>query len=198
MIQRELEGEIESWLGYPILKCPLDLWVYQEIIFQSEPTLIVETGTFKGGSALYFSHLFDLMRREGRIISIDIATQDNLPKHDRITYHTASSIDSSTIEFLKSRIRENDRIMVILDSDHHYDHVLKELQLYSPLVTKGLYLIVEDTNVSGNPVFDPRYDQGPMEAVLEFMKGDPPFTIDKKREKHLLTYNPKGYLLRTE
>jgi cephalosporin hydroxylase len=83
--------------------------------------------------------------------------------------------------------------MVILDSDHHKDHVLRELEIYSKFVTNGSYIIVEDTNINGHPV-RPKFGPGPTEAVKEFLKGSRDFVIDKSREKFFLTFNPNGYL----
>ncbi len=85
--------------------------------------------------------------------------------------------------------------MVILDSDHSRDHVLRELELYSPLVTPGCYLVVEDTNVNGHPV-SPEFGPGPMEAVEAFLETTNDFEVDRSREKLLLTFNPSGYLRR--
>ena len=85
--------------------------------------------------------------------------------------------------------------MVILDSDHSRDHVLRELELYAPFVTRGCYLVVEDTNVNGHPVV-PGFGPGPMEAVTAFLRTAADFTVDHAREKFMLTFNPSGYLRR--
>jgi cephalosporin hydroxylase len=85
--------------------------------------------------------------------------------------------------------------MVILDSDHSADHVQQELNIFSRLVTVGNYLIVEDTNVNGNPVL-PLYGAGPMEAVTQFTSTQTDFILDPQREKFLMTFNPRGYLRR--
>lgn len=89
----------------------------------------------------------------------------------------------------------HDSVMVILDSDHRKDHVLKELRAYSQYVTVDSYLIVEDTNINGHPVY-PDYGPGPMEAVEESLKEDDRFAVDRTKEKLLLTFNPGGYLRR--
>ena len=87
--------------------------------------------------------------------------------------------------------------MVILDSDHTRDHVLRELELYAPLVTPGSYLVVEDTNINGHPVA-PEFGPGPMEAVEAFLETTDEFEVDRAREKLMLTFNPSGYLRRVE
>jgi cephalosporin hydroxylase len=86
-------------------------------------------------------------------------------------------------------------VIVLLDSDHTKDHVLAELNAYSPLVTPGSYLIVEDTNLNGHPV-DPDYGPGPMEALDAFLTTHSEFAHDTTQDKFLLSFNPKGYLKR--
>jgi cephalosporin hydroxylase len=181
------------WFGVPTLKCPLDMWIYQEVIFKTKPDLIIECGTNQGGSALFFAHMLTLMGGDGRIITIDIEHLDGRPEHERITYLKGSSTSPEMLENVKQHIKPETRVMVVLDSDHSKAHVLEELKLYAPLVTVGLYLIVEDTNINGHPV-RPDFGPGPMEAVDEFLKDNDHFQIDPGREKFHLTFNPRGYL----
>ena len=185
-----------TWLGVPIYKCPLDLWIYQEIIFELRPDLIIETGTCKGGSALYIACLLDLVDH-GKIVTIDIEARDSRPKHERVTEITGSSTADETLRKLDRELNGCSSVMVILDSDHRKDHVLKELAIYSKLVTVGSYLIVEDTNVNGHPVL-PEHGPGPMEAVEEFLETNRGFEVDTAKEKLLLTFNPGGYLRRVK
>jgi cephalosporin hydroxylase len=181
-------------LGIPTLKCPLDLWIYQEIIYEIKPDLIIETGTAYGGSALYLAHLCDLMGK-GNVVTVDIENQAKRPKHSRIEYLTGSSVDPVILSKMGERVQKAKTVLVILDSDHRKPHVFQELQCYGPWVTKDSYLIVEDTNVNGHPV-DPEYGPGPMEAVEDFLKGNNQFAADRQREKFYLTFNPSGYLKR--
>ncbi len=182
-----------TWLGVPIQKLPSDLQVMQEILWEKKPDVLIEAGTYLGGSALYFATLFDAIGH-GRVISLDIEHVRELPQHERITYLIASSSAAETVEKVKSLIKDGETVMVDLDSAHNRDHVLQELRLWSPLVTPGQYLIVEDTNVNGHPVL-PDFGPGPMEALDEFLSGSPPFSIDEgKHQKYLHSFNPRGYL----
>jgi cephalosporin hydroxylase len=180
------------FFGVPTQKCPLDMWVYQEILHELRPEVVIETGTADGGSAYYMASLMDLMGM-GRVISVDIEHKPERPKHSRITYFHGSSTDKKIVEQITRDIAGVSKVMVILDSDHSRDHVLDELRLYAPLVSAGSYLIVEDTNVNGHPV---RKDHGPgpMEAIQEFMRSNSEFEVDEGREKFYLTFNPGGYL----
>ena len=180
-----------SWMGLQCSKCPLDIWVYQEIIVETKPDIIIECGTGQGGSSLFLASICSLLNK-GRVITIDIVDR-NLPEHYLIKQIIGSSIDVQTLGILKSSIHPNETVMVILDSDHTADHVFRELLLYSPLVTKNCYLIVEDSNINGHPVTSEMYP-GPMEAIELFMKNNEDFIIDKNREKFFLTMNPNGYL----
>jgi cephalosporin hydroxylase len=186
------------WLGVPVIKCPLDLWVYQEILFELKPDVVIECGTSKGGSAYFLSSMCELVGH-GRVITIDLYPKPNRPQHKRLTYLSGSSTDEQTLSELGRLIRDSDgdspSVLVILDSDHSREHVLDELRLYSPLVTRGSYLIVEDTQLNGHPVW-PDFGPGPMEAVDIFLSETDDFVIDTAREKFYLTWNPRGYLKR--
>ncbi|MED2790239.1 cephalosporin hydroxylase family protein [Bacillus wiedmannii] len=180
------------WLGVPICKLPSDLFLYQEIIHELKPDLIIECGTFYGGSALYLASMLDLIGK-GHVLTIDIFPQPNRPSHDRITYVTASSVSVQAVQTILSMRKPDDVILVILDSDHSKEHVSKELLLYKSIVTKGSYLIVEDTSINGNPL-SPDWGPGPMEAVEEFLAKNNNFIIDESKHKFFISFNPKGFL----
>ena len=182
-----------KWMGVPIQKCPMDLIIYQELIYSIRPDIIIETGTKVGGSALFFANICDNIKH-GQLITVDIDKVGKLPIHNRITYLNGSSVDNNIVDFIKHRC-ENKKVMVILDSDHSEDHVLKELNIYSGFVSVGSYLIVEDTNISNSPVYGIE-GKGPLEAVFKFINNNDNFVIDKSKEKFYFTFNPNGYLLR--
>lgn len=180
------------WLGVPVQKCPLDLWIYQEIITELRPDLVIETGTADGGSALFLASVCDAVG-VGRVLTVDIKESPLREEHERIEYLVGSSVSDEVVARARAAAADAERVLVILDSDHGKPHVLDELGLYSALVTSGSYIIVEDTNLNGHPVH-PGHGPGPMEAVEEFLAGDPGFERDPSREKFMLTFNPKGYL----
>ena len=182
-----------TWLGAQALKNPLDLWIYQEIMVETQPELIVETGTYRGGSALFLASLCDLLDR-GEVVSIDVEPlRDDYPQHPRITYLGGrSSTDPDVVAEVRERAAGR-KTLVILDSDHSQGHVEAELAVYAPLVPVGCYLIVEDSNIGRI-----RKDllPGPLEAIETFLAGSDAFEIDREREKFLITFNPNGYLRR--
>ena len=184
------------WMGVSVRKCPLDLWLYQEILHKLKPDVIVECGTDLGGSTSYFASICDLIGH-GRIISIDIANLKGRPQHTRITYIHGSSTDNETFDKVKGMINPGEGVMVVLDSDHTRDHVINELRLDNSLVTRVSYLIVEDSNVNGHPVF-PEFGPGPMEAIEIFLKENDQFIVDREQEKFFVSFNPKGYLLKVK
>ena len=185
------------WMGIRSMKCPLDLWIYQEILFKTRPDIIIETGTNEGGTSLYLANICDLMNN-GEIITIDISSPKDKPEHKRVHYVHGDTTSEKTIEKIhqlieKMDIKSDTKIMVILDDEHSEDHVFQEIEIYGKFVTPGNYLIVEDTAMGGHPVW-PELEGGPMEAVERYMKNNHDFEIDNDQEKFLLTFNPKGYL----
>jgi cephalosporin hydroxylase len=182
------------WLGARAEKCPLDLWVYQEILTESRPDVVIETGTAAGGSALFLASVCELLGG-GTVVTVDIEVRTDRPAHDRIRYVRGSSTAPETVREVRGCVPPGARVLVILDSDHSRDHVLAELRTYADLVGPGGYVIVEDTNVNGRPVrldFGP----GPFEAVEEFLAENESFEIDRDREKFFMTFNPGGFLRR--
>ena len=155
-----------TWLGAQALKNPLDLWVYQEIMVETQPELVVETGTYRGGSAFFLASICDLLGA-GEVVSLDIEPlREDYPEHPRITYLGGrSSTDPDVVADVRSRA-EGRRTLVILDSDHSQAHVEAELAEYARLVPVGGYVIVEDSNIG-----QIRKDllPGPLEAIEAFL-----------------------------
>lgn len=193
---RGLHTIVLSWMGYELFKCPLDLWIYQELILMQRPDVIIETGTYKGGSALYLASICDMVGH-GEVVSIDIddSHRATRPRHPRITYIHGSSIAAPVVERVFDLVSNRPNALPILDSEHARDHVLEELRIYRKLVPAGGYLIVEDTNINGHPTYRD-FGPGPWEAVDAFLSEDAEFYADRSAERFILTMNPRGYLRR--
>lgn len=196
-----------SWLGRPVIQFPQDLMAMQEIIWQVKPELIIETGIAHGGSLVFYASMLELARTDGRVLGIDIDIREHnkveIEKHPmfkRITMIEGSSVDEDIVKKVHGIAKGKKPVLVVLDSNHTHEHVLKELKSYAPLVTKGSYLVVFDTLVEDMPagIFQDRpWDKGnnPKTAVWDFLKSDSRFEIDKEMEKKLLiTVAPDGYL----
>lgn len=192
--RRDRIWEQTKWMGYPVLKTPADLWIYQELLFEIKPDLVIETGTYASGTTLYLAHLMDIIGK-GRVVSIDTTRQPIRAQHSRITYIEGSSSDPAIAHAAGTHRVEGGSCLVILDSDHTKDHVAREMMLFAPLVSHGSYLIVEDSNVNGHPVY-PSFGPGPYEAIEEFLAKTPAFQPDPSRQKFLVSWNPRGYLRR--
>ena len=193
---RGLHTIVLSWLGHEMLKCPMDLWIYQELIHRERPDLIVEIGTYKGGSALFLASICDLVG-VGEVVTIDIdATHAAVrPHHPRITYLTGSSTDPAILDQVARRVAGKANVMVILDGDHRRDQVLAELRTYQRFIAPGGFLIAEDTNINGHPSY-PEFGPGPWEAVEAFLAENAAFYADRSCERFMLTMNPRGFLRR--
>jgi cephalosporin hydroxylase len=182
------------WLGISTFKCPLDLWIYQEILQELRPQLIVECGTASGGSAAYMASMCDLVG-SGRIVTIDIESTPDRPVHPRITYLLGSSVDPDVVAQVRAMLPSEGHVLVILDSDHSAAHVALELSTYCDMVTVGSFLVVEDSDINGHPVL-PDFGPGPMEALDAFLKANDQFVVDEAKQKYHLTFNPRGFLRR--
>jgi cephalosporin hydroxylase len=186
----------------PIEKNPLDLWMMQQIIYETRPDFIVETGTFKGGSALYWAYTLNGMGLENsRVITADVqdltATAAGNPLWKKyVTFFKASSTAPEIVSEIARRVKGH-RVLVTLDSDHTAAYVLSEMRVYAPMVTPGSYLVVEDTHMDGVPT-DPGFGPGPLAAVQKFLKegGSKDFEQDFSREAFVMTFNPGGWLKR--
>src|ERR1700754_205451 len=135
-----------SWMGRPIIQYPQDMIAMQEIIWEVKPDLIVETGIAHGGSLIYYASLLELIGK-GKVLGIDIDIREHNrkeiekhPMYKRIEMIQGSSVAAETVEKVKTFAKDYATIMVVLDSNHTHDHVLQELQAYSPLVSVGSYM----------------------------------------------------------
>ncbi len=189
------------YLGMLSLQYPADNWVMQEIISDIKPDFIIETGTFTGATTLFYADILGKVNSGGKVITIDVQNlveKASLRRNwkERVEFYQADSTAGGLVWMIAEKVKGK-KVLVTLDSRHTKSHVLRELELYSPLVSPGSYIIVQDTHLGGHPnrhISVP--GEGPWEAVEEFLKKTDDFIIDRSREKHLVTQNPSGYLKR--
>jgi len=196
-----------TWMGRPIIQFPQDILAIQETIWKVKPDLIIETGIAHGGSLVFHASILELLGNDGRVVGVDIDIREHNriaieehPMFKRISMIQGSSIDPDVVNTVRKHCDGKCNIMVILDSMHTHDHVLRELELYSSFVSSGSYLIVLDTVIEDMPAdFFPGRPWGkgdnPKTAVHEFLKKNNRFEIDKEiQNKLLISVGPDGYL----
>lgn len=188
-----------TFLGYPIQQNPIDMYIYQELIYRLRPQYIIQTGIFNGGSILYFAKLLDLIEspQDTPVIGIDISlsVKARTLSHPRIQLIEGDSINAKTIDRVSALLKGSVGL-VSLDSNHSQRHVFRELQLYSSITAIGSYIVVEDTNVNGHPVCT-KHGPGPLEAVNEFLAQDKRFIRDDEIwSRHFLSHHQRGFLKR--
>jgi cephalosporin hydroxylase len=199
-----------NWLGLPVIQMPTDIIAMQELIWETKPQLIVETGIARGGSLALYATVLQIIG-EGTVIGIDI----DLRPHNRqaLTSHPlahrfrlidGSSTDPTVVQQVRELAQDCERVMVVLDSNHTHEHVLAELEAYGSLVSPGQYLVVADTAIDEIPVqaHRPRPwapGNSPLSAVNEWRTRHPEFDVDKVLEDKLLISSSRGgYLVRKQ
>ncbi len=194
--QKEIVFDKVTWMGKPIWKNVMDAWIYQEIVFETKPDVVVEIGSKFGGSTRYFADLLQLIGA-GFVVSIDLDRSEFDLVHDRVFVLTGNSSDLGLLKRVEE-LCQGKNAMVVQDGAHYKKQVLEDLENYSKFVGPGSYFIVEDGIVDlyhegdGLGFSGP----GPLAAVEEFLEKHPEFESDLSRERYLLTYNPKGFLKR--
>jgi len=199
-----------TWLGRPVIQYPQDMMAMQEIIWEVKPDLIIETGIAHGGSLIFSASMLELLGGEEReVVGLDIDirchNRKEIESHSmfkRITMLEGDSTSEAIADQVYEIAKKHEKILVFLDSNHTHAHVLKELNLYAPLVSAGSYCVVFDTVIEDlpNDLFPDRpwgHGDNPKTAVHEYLKTHPEFVIDKNIDQKLLvTVAPDGYLKR--
>jgi len=198
------------WLGVPIIQYPQDIVAMQELVWEIKPDLIIETGIARGGSLILYASLQQLIGK-GEVLGIDIDIRahnrkaiESHPMASRITMFEGSSVTDEMGERVRQFATGHQTVLVVLDSNHTHEHVLRELELYAPLVTPGSYCVVFDTVVEDMPPGsfpDRPWDIGnnPKTAAREYLKSHPEFEIDRTiPDKLQITVAPDGYLRRKQ
>lgn len=184
------------WMGVRALKNPLDAWIYQEIIYETKPDIILEIGSMEGGSTLYLANLLDLMGK-GQVISVDLDRSRFRVSHDRIIVITGCSSSPEVVAKV-SELCEGKSVLIIQDAAHDKESVLHDLRTYSRLVGRNSYFVVEDGHID---LFRPddgigTWEDGPLAAIEQFLTENTNFVVDSDRERYILTNNVKGFLKR--
>lgn len=200
-----------TWLGRPIIQLPEDMLRIQEIIFSIKPDVIIETGVAHGGSLIFYASLCKAMDH-GRVIGIDIEIRPHnrkaIEEHKLskfITLIEGNSIDPCVVEQAKSQIKPGETTLILLDSCHTKDHVLKELNAYAPLVTNGSFIVAMDgimEQVAGAPRTQQDWSwNNPKQAALEFVKQnddfiieEPAFLFNEGQITERVTYWPSAFI----
>jgi cephalosporin hydroxylase len=197
-----------SWLGLPVIQMPPDIVALQEVIWETRPQLVIETGIARGGSLLLYASVLELLG-EGVVLGIDVDirphNREQIEAHPlarRIRMVQGSSVEEAVVAEARRAAAGAERVMVVLDSDHTHDHVLAELRLYAPLVTVGQFLVVADTFVELIPVQEHRPrpwgpGNNPSTALRAWLEETDGFEPDPfVNAKLLLSASPGGYLRR--
>jgi len=178
-----------AWMGRPVIQLPEDMIRIQEIIFNIKPDIIIETGVAHGGSLIFYATLCKAMEK-GRVVGIDIEIRPHnrqaIEDHFLFPYITlveGSSIDQGIVNDVKTHISQDDKVLILLDSNHTYSHVLSELRAYSNMVSIGSYIVATDgimEYVVGAPRTNPDWDiNNPKKAAEQFVKENPDFIIEE-------------------
>jgi cephalosporin hydroxylase len=197
-----------SWLGFPIQQWPTDMVVLQEIVFAERPKVIIETGSNCGGSAVYFASLLQLLGG-GKVISIDIhpipeefrKRINDLPFADSIHFVEGDSAADNTLLRVRELVGDESDVFVLLDSDHGYEHVKREIAAYAGFVPDGGAFVVGDTicrELSVLPGLAAWAEDNPRRAVDEFLAGNEEFARESRYEKFKVTFFPGGFLRRVK
>jgi len=198
-----------NWMGVPIIQLPADVMATQEVIWETKPDVIIESGVARGGSVLFMASILEVLGN-GKIVGVDIDirphNRDSIESHPmskRIKLIEGGATETETLAKVRREIPDGARVMVVLDSDHSYQHVLEECRAYGPMVTKGCFLVVADTLLghldqdeapkarsqflsSGNE---------PLAAVNEYLKETTNFVVDPEvNGKLIMSSSPGGYL----
>lgn len=193
-----------SWMGRPIIKYPQDIVIMQELIWRVQPDLIIETGIAHGGSIIFSSSMMELLGNGGKVIAVDIdirahnrAEIEKHPMYRNITMLEGSSVDENIVRQISDYAKNFKKVMVVLDSNHSHEHVYRELELYTPLVSVDSYILLPDTFVEFFPkgyVTDRPWDVGnnPYTAMEAFLKTTTDFVKDESITDKLLITEALG------
>ncbi|QND40173.1 cephalosporin hydroxylase [Rhizobium leguminosarum bv. viciae] len=201
-----------SWMGVPIIQLPVDILATREVIWATKPDVIIETGIARGGSLIFMASILAAMGNDkAKVVGVDIDIRahnresiESHPMSNRIKMIRGGSVDDDVLAAVKAEIPPGARVMVVLDSDHSYEHVLAECRAYGPLVTEGCYLVVADTligHLTEEQAFTKRSKvwlrgNEPLKAVTDYLAETDRFEVDPVLNgKLVLSSSPGGYCI---
>jgi cephalosporin hydroxylase len=192
------EGHFKvKYKGISCIRCPFDYVIYQMIISEVLPDLIIEIGTHNGGSALYMADLMTSCGIKGEVHTIDIkAIADSKILNDERIKVFTNGWENYDINLGNGF----NKILVIEDAAHTYECTKGVIQKFASLVSLGSYLIVED-GIVDKLGFRPEFKGGPLKAIKEFLPSHPEFFVDRKwcdLFGNNATFNVNGYLKRIQ
>lgn len=169
-----------EWFGVPIIRHPDDVVLQQEIMFKLRPQRIIETGIARGGSLVLSASLMKMFGITPKVLGLDIQilphaheSLKHWTEEESILIFEGDSTSVESINHVKSFLDNVDEpCLLILDSNHSHEHVLRELVSLAPLLPKGSIVIVADTIVEEMP--EDYYPERP------WTKGSNPFTATQK------------------
>jgi len=186
------------FLGVGLMKCPTDIWMYQELIAAHRPVVIIETGTYQGASALWFAFIQQMLGMKSHVITVDFEDHRRCA-HPGITFLGGDSTDPVLVAAIAAELPDDGPRLISLDADHSAEHVRKELELYAPLCRVDDWLIVEDTNVAwgDEPEHGFKGDRGARGGIEDYFRAHPgEFVQDVLCERWLISMHPGGWLRR--
>ena len=193
-----------TWLGIPIIQYPNDIVMMQELLWKFRPDFVVETGVAHGGASILYASIMELLGK-GKVIGVDIEIHkynrlaiNSHPLSRRIELIEGSSIDSEVVEDVRNRINADREVIVVLDSNHSYEHVLAEMELYGKFISPGGYMVVMDSvqeMLQDTPTGSKNWKHdNPLAAIRTFLSKHPEWETDPYYTRTHITCNPGGFL----
>lgn len=185
-----------SYRGIETFKNPFDLAIYPLLLEKLRPRTIIEIGSHKGGSALWFADQMTLRGLDCHVHSVDINPVVGL-FDPRLSFYSCDGKDLAntlTGAMFEAMPRP---WLIIEDADHRYETVLANLRFFAPHLHSGDYVVVEDGVLSQMGVADV-YGGGPLPAIHHFLvEQTGRFETDRilcDWFGHNMTWNFDGYL----
>ncbi len=179
-----------SYRGVPMLKNPFDLALYPLLLERAAPRTLIEIGSHRGGSAMWFAD-----QRPGmRVISIDLQPPDL--EHPNVQFLRGDALRLGDVLDMQSIERP---LLVVEDSNHLAATTAAVLDFFDRWLHAGESIVIEDGILTAMRVAD-SYAGGPLRAIHEFLaRTGGRYEIDRTFCDWFgtnVTWNVDGYLRR--